>query len=193
MFPELHKRFRLTGAFCLRHCFKGWEVSSQYLIVFPHMWMASVSTFIHWNLKKYCIIYFQNISCSIVLEEISCIISVGFFIPDFLMTLYTDHVCFTWKDFTISWFFTHHFTKHSIDFYLSQHKCQCYMFILLKWAVAVEETQKQRGTIITSAQMTWYSMVPTTTLLTHSFLLCWSGLTGNLALAKSSHFLVKKK
>lgn len=86
--------------------------------------------------------------------------------------------------------------KHSIDFYVCQHKHQCYMFILLKWAVAVEEIEKQRDTVRTSAQIARYRMVPTTALLTHSFLLYWShalGMTGNLALAKSSHFPAEKK
>lgn len=42
IFPELHKRFRSAGAVCLRHCFERWEVLTQYLIMFPHVWMASV-------------------------------------------------------------------------------------------------------------------------------------------------------
>lgn len=88
--PKLFKKFRLAGAVGLRRCFERWEVSTPDLILFSHVWMISVSTFVHQNLKKYWILYFQNIYCSIFLGEINSIMSVCFFIPGFLMTLYTN-------------------------------------------------------------------------------------------------------
>lgn len=148
--------------------------------------------------KKYFILYFQDIYCSIVLEEIRSIVSM-FFLYMASCWHYTNLTFVSYETTLQTWSFdfSHIISqKHSIDFYLCQHKHQCYMFILLKWAVAVEEIEKQRDTVITSAQIARCRMVPTTALLKHSFLLYWSlalGLTGNLALAKSSHFPAEKK
>lgn len=70
------------------------------------------------------------------------------------MTLYTNLTFASYETTLQTWSFDFSqiiSQKHSIDFYLSQQKRQRYMFILLKWAVAVEEIEKQRNTIITPA------------------------------------------
>lgn len=162
-FPELHKRFQSAGAVWLRHCFERWELLIWYLIVFSY---ADGFSF---NL---CSLEAQKIPCSLLPKDlllhcwgISLYYVYGIFYtwsPDDVIK--QSHICFLWNYFTNLIFdFSHIISqKHSIDYNLSQHKCQCCMFVLLKWAVAVEKVEKEREIIITAAQMALYCVVPTT-------------------------------
>lgn len=144
--------------------------------LFSHMQMVSVSTYVHWRLKK--------IPCSLLPKYLllHCSWGLSFYYVDgnflYLVSWWCDkaisHLFLVKLLYKLGLDFSHIISqKHSRDFNLSQHKCQCYMFFFLKWAVAVEEIEKEKEIIITTARMAWYCVVHTTTLLTPSFILYW--------------------
>lgn len=59
---------------------QGCEVSTWYLIMFLCLWMASVSTFFHWNLKKKIVFFSSKTSTASLFLRKFVLVCLGFFL-----------------------------------------------------------------------------------------------------------------
>lgn len=181
-----------------KNSFERWELLTWYLIVFSYAYGFSFN--LHsLEAHKNSMFFAFKISASPLFLRTFILLCLWHFLYLVSWWCYKaiSHLFLVKLLYKLGLDFSHIISqKYSIGFNLYQHKCRCYMFVLLKWAVAVEEIEKEREIITTTAQMAWYCVVPTTTVLTPSFILYWLlalGMTGNLALPKRFPILVKKK